>query len=158
MERSSELCALQGYAVHHLSWGLGYHLLWILWNPSAELQPCPLTKPISYLVSDVCAPWVVWMVRSEISFVSQVWVPASKLSDQNKKGRWGEWGLGKQLLNFAQNHPVSGILLTTLRESILPSWRFWNQICKWVPTQLIAYNYILHNVIFYCITLYFVQS
>ena len=32
------------------------------------------------------------------------------------------------------------------------------KVCKWVPTQLISYNYLLHNITFYCITLYILYN
>lgn len=112
-ERAQSWCALWHYVVYHLPLALCYHLLRIQRNSSAELQPCPLTQSsVSYSVSDVWVPWVEWMVRPEVAFISQVWVPVSTLLNQERRGS------GEHLLNFAQTHPVSGIPLIALRESI----------------------------------------
>ena len=68
-------------------------------------------------------------------------------------------GHGGHLSNFAQTHPVSGILLTTLREAgCSPLGISDIKVCKWVPKQLIPYNYLLHNTTFYCITLYILYN
>lgn len=74
------------------------------------------------LLSNCCAR-LVWMARSDTAFVSQVWVPATKVSDQGKRQVRRVWG-GEEAFKLCPNPPVSGILLTTLGESVFPLWYF----------------------------------
>lgn len=122
MGTSTELMCSQWLYCPSPATGAELSLLWYQWNSSAKLQPCPLSKPISYSTSDVWPLGMVWMVRSRFAFISQVWMPASKLLSQ--KGREK-----KPPYKLCQTHLVSGIQSTTLWESILFSspWCFWNQ-------------------------------
>ena len=115
-------------------------------NSSAELQPQPLTR-FSYcqLLSKWCVSFLSG-VDSEV--LSQNMSSSQPTVAARKKGH------GRHLSSFAQTHPVSGILLTTLREGgCSPLGISEIKVCKWVPTQLIPYNYLLHNITLYCITL-----
>lgn len=85
MGTSTELMCSQWLYCPSPATGAELSLLWHQWNSSAKLQPCPLSKPISYSTSDVWPLGMVWMVRSRFAFISQVWMPASKLLSQ--KGR-----------------------------------------------------------------------
>lgn len=81
--------------------GLGPRLLWILWHLSAEVQPCRPTKPIGYSVTAVRA-WCGWRdLTLHLSPKSECQPPKCLTKG---KGRWGEYGVGKRLLNFVQTH------------------------------------------------------
>lgn len=89
--------------------------------------------------------WAPWMVTSGATFVFYGWVPASKLLSQERRGE-------KYFIHAAQPTQFLEFYEQSSKKVLfLPFGIAEIKVCKWVPTQLMACNYPLHNIIFDCI-------